>query len=213
MAAARWWNRTAASAPSGNSRYRLFLGTPRDIARRSGSIKLERDDVSKSSRSKTWRRSPEKRSVVLIEQPDAGRFVSRRLREHLPRLAFLSDPDPPRLGHFPDPLFNRLELLLARLLEAALVGPALAPLGPTLFRVRAFDVGVAVSCEGVPSAAVFSSVCSADFTGCSDGCMGRAAATLLAVFSSEAPSLRRGHYWWTEQHWRTARPPPFACCG
>ena len=47
-------------------------------------------------------------------------------------------------------LFNRLELPLARLLEAALVGPALAPLDPTLFRVRAFDVGVAVSCEGVP---------------------------------------------------------------
>jgi hypothetical protein len=97
-----------------------------------------------------WRRSPEKESVVLIELPDARRFVSRRLREHLPRLAFLSDPDPPRLGHFPDSLLDRLELLLARLLEATLVGPALAPLGPTLFRVRAFDVGVAVSCEGVP---------------------------------------------------------------
>ena len=67
-----------------------------------------------------------------------------------PRLAFFPDPDPPRLGHFPDSLLDRLELLLARLLDATLVGPALAPLGAPLFRVRALDVGVAGSCEGFP---------------------------------------------------------------
>ena len=70
--------------------------------------------------------------------------------EHFPRLAFFPDPDPPRLGHFPDPLFNRLEFLLTRLLDAAPFGPELAPFGAPLFRVRAFDVGVAGPREGVP---------------------------------------------------------------
>ena len=119
--------------------------------------KLERDDVSKSSRSKMRSAIAGKKSIVLIEQPDAGRFASAGsamslpgLGEQLPRLAFFPDPDPPRLGHFPDSLFDRLELLLTRLLEAALVGPALAPLGAPLFGVRAFDVGVAGSREGFP---------------------------------------------------------------
>ena len=67
-----------------------------------------------------------------------------------PRPAFFPDPDPPRLGHFPDPRFNRLEFLLTRLLDPAPFGPELAPFGAPLFGVRAFDVGVAGSREGVP---------------------------------------------------------------
>ena len=91
-----------------------------------------------------------KKSIVLIEQPEAGRIGSRRFSEHLPRPAFFPDSDPPRLGHFPDPLLNRLEFLLTRLLDPTPFGPELAPFGAPLFRVRTFDVGVAGSREGVP---------------------------------------------------------------
>jgi hypothetical protein len=103
----------------------------------------------------------EKKSIVLIEQPDPGRFASDRFGEHLPspglgeqapRLAFFPDSDPPRLGHFPDSRFDRIEfrltglfreILLTGLLQAALVGPLLPPFGAPLFGIRAFDVGIA----------------------------------------------------------------------
>ena len=49
---------------------------------------------------------------------------------------------PPRLGFFPDLRLNCLELLLARLPEAALIGPTLAPFGAPLFGGRPFHVGV-----------------------------------------------------------------------
>ena len=102
-----------------------------------------------------------KKSIVLIEQPDPGRFASDRLGEHIPSpglgeqvpwLAFFPDSDPPRLGHFPDSRFNRIEflltglfreLLLTGLLQAALVAPLLSPFGAPLFGIRPFDVGIA----------------------------------------------------------------------
>src|SRR2546423_825491 len=90
-----------------------------------------------------------KESVVLIEQPDPGHFASRRRDEHLSRLSFFPDPDPPRLGHLAYASFNRLELLLARLLEAAPLGPTLVPLGAPLFGVRALDVGIAGPGDGI----------------------------------------------------------------
>ena len=76
---------------------------------------------------------------IPIEQPDPGRLDSRRLaREELPRLGF-----------FPDSRLDRLKLLLALLPDAALVGPALAPLGAPLFGGRPFHVGITRLCEGV----------------------------------------------------------------
>src|SRR6185369_13187451 len=101
----------------------------------------------KSSRSR--RASSKGRSIILIEQPDPRHFRSRPLGEQVPRLGFFPDPDSPRLGHFAHAAFNRLQFLLARLLEAALVGPTLAPLGAPLFSVRAFDVGIAGPGEDV----------------------------------------------------------------
>jgi len=113
-------------------------------------------------------RSPDKKSIVLIEQPDPGHFASDRLGEHIPSpglgeqvpwLAFFPDSDPPRLGHFPDSRFDRLEFLLTGLLQellftgllqAALVGPLLSPLGAPLFGVRALDVGIASPGVGFP---------------------------------------------------------------
>jgi hypothetical protein len=100
-----------------------------------------------------------KKSLIPVEKSDPGRFASGRLGEHvpspglgeqLPWLALFPDSDPPRLGHFPDSLFDRLEFLLTRRLQAALVGPLLSPLGAPLFGVRAFDVGVAGPGQGIP---------------------------------------------------------------
>src|SRR6185369_8493708 len=101
----------------------------------------------KSSRSRSG--SSKGRSIILIEQPDPRHFGSRPLGKQVPRLGFFPDSDPPRFGHFAHAPFNRLQLLLARLLEAALVGPTLAPLGAPLFSVRAFDVGIAGPGEDV----------------------------------------------------------------
>src|SRR5215204_5774369 len=99
-------------------------------------------------------------NLIPIEQPDPGRFASDRFGEHvpapgfgeqLPRLALFPDSDPPRLGHFPDSRFNRIEfrltglvreILLTGLLQAALVGPLQPPFGAPLFGIRAFDVGI-----------------------------------------------------------------------
>ena len=106
------------------------------------------------------------------------------------RPQLLPDPDTPRLGHFPDPLFNRLEFLLARLLDPAPFGPELAPFGTPLFRVRTFEVRVAVGPrEGFPRRNSFSSVCSADLAGCSVGCPG---CTLLTGFSPTGTLLGEG---------------------
>ena len=112
-------------------------------------------DVSKSSRSRMQSRVAGKKSIILIEQPDPGRFASGRLGEHVPSpglgeqipllapwLALFPDSDPPRLGHFPDSLLDRLEFLLTRLLDAALLGPALSPLRAALFGGRPFHFGV-----------------------------------------------------------------------
>ena len=77
---------------------------------------------------------------ILIEQPDAGRLDPHRL----------GSEELPRLGHFPDSLLDRLELLLTGLLQSTLVGPLLAPLGAPLFGLRAFDVGVAGPGVGFP---------------------------------------------------------------
>ncbi len=63
---------------------------------------------------------------VLIEQPDprAFRFSPARRTSSL-GVGFFPDPwIRPRLGHFPDALLDRLELLLARLLDAALDRPS-----------------------------------------------------------------------------------------
>ena len=157
MAAARWWNCAAASASSGKV-VTGFLWATRSVCPEIMLKQKERDDVSKSSRSSMQSRSPERKSIVLIEQPDPGRFASGRLGEQVPSpglgevpwLAFFPDSDPPRLGHFPDSRFDRLELLLTGLLQAAPVGPALAPLGAPLFGVRAFDVGIAGPGKGFP---------------------------------------------------------------
>ena len=48
----------------------------------------------------------------------------------------------PRLGHLPDFLLDRLQILLARLPETAPLLPALAAFGPPLFNGRPLDVGV-----------------------------------------------------------------------
>ena len=125
---------------------------------------------------------------VLIEQPDPRHFGSRRLGgEH--RLAFFPDPDPPRLGHFPDSLLDRLKLLLARLLDAALVGPALAPLGAALFGVARLTSASRAFAKASCGAAVLSLVCSAGFEGCGSDCTGCTAATLLAGFSCGRRSI------------------------
>ena len=158
MAAARWWNRAAANASSGKSRYRFSLGPTRSVCPKIMLKQKERDDVSKSSRSNMQSRSAERNQLILIEQPDPGHFDSRGLGEHVPSpglgevswLAFFPDSNPPRLGHFPDSRFDRLELLLTGLLQSLPVGPALAPFGAPLFGIRAFDVGIAGPGEGVP---------------------------------------------------------------
>src|SRR5215216_3592380 len=89
----------------------------------------ERDDISKSSRSHTRLRSPERNQLILIEQPNPRCFASDRLGEHVPspglgkhvpRLALFPDSDPPRLGHFPDPRFDRLDFLLTGLFRELL---------------------------------------------------------------------------------------------
>jgi hypothetical protein len=112
----------------------------------------ERDDIFKVITLQHALAIAGKNQLILIEQPDPGRFASDRLGEHVPsprlgervpRLAFFPDSDPPRLGHFPDSRFDRLELLLLGLLQAALVGPLLSPFGAPLFGLRAFDVGIA----------------------------------------------------------------------
>src|SRR2546430_2656049 len=86
---------------------------------------------------------------------DAGKFcvehtLSRGPGDQAPWLAFSPDSNSPRLGHFPDSLFDRLELLLTGLLQTALVGPLLSPFRAPFFGVRPFDVGVAGSGEGIP---------------------------------------------------------------
>ena len=135
-----------------------------------------------------------------------GVSVSRPFSEHFARPAFFPDPDPPRLGHFPDPRFDRLEFLLTRLLDSAPFGPELAPFGAPLFGVRAFDVGVAGSGEGVPRrGGSFRRPVEAS----------KVAAVPVRVarpLRCWRASLRRGQYWRRELPPRLRRllPPPFA---
>ena len=72
----------------------------------------------------------------------------------------------PGLGHFPDFLLDRLQILLARLTETALLVPALAAFGPPLFDGRPFHVGVTRSGEGfLRRGGLFPLACSAGFAG------------------------------------------------
>src|ERR1700731_3677758 len=70
---------------------------------------------------------------VVAEQPDPGRIKPRRF----------GPEGLPWLGHVPDALLDRLEVLLARLANAALVGPLLTALNAPLLGGRALDIGVA----------------------------------------------------------------------
>ncbi|XIA65228.1 cysteine rich repeat-containing protein [Bradyrhizobium sp. TZ2] len=87
-----------------------------------------------------WNRAADKAAGIIkedrsiqIEQPDPGRFDPHRL----------AGEGLSRLGYFPDSLLDRLQLLFARLSEAALLFPALAAFGAPLFNGRPLDVGVA----------------------------------------------------------------------
>ena len=74
-----------------------------------------------------------RKDSIQIEQPDPRRFSPHRF----------DGEGLPRLGHFPDSLLDRLQFLLARLLDTAPLGPALAAFGPPLFSGRPLDVSVA----------------------------------------------------------------------
>ena len=147
-----------------------------------------------------------KKSVVLIEQPDAGRFGSRRLREHLPRLRLL-----PRI------LIRRGSVTSRTLSSTASSscsrGCWKRRLSAQRWRrsARRFSASARLMsasrslAKASRGAAIFSSACSADFDRLQRRLYGPRCRDLLAVFSSER-GLRFGAdiIGWTAQLRRTA---------
>src|SRR4051794_2557586 len=84
---------------------------------------------------------------VFAEQPDPGHIKPWPIKPwpikpwHIqPRR--LGHEGLSRLGHVPDALLDRFQILLARLTNATLVGPLLMTLGAALLGGRALDIGV-----------------------------------------------------------------------